>query len=173
MDFKDLVQFRRSCRQYTGEDVSADDLQVIIRSALMSPTSRNRQSWLFAVVDDRTKIEKISDARESGSHFLRDASLCIIVLGNPDENDCWVEDGAIAAYAMQLQASDLGLGACWVQIRGRGLSDGTSANDIIHGILELPEESKVLCVVGLGHRKIEPLPKAEDSLKWENVIIDE
>jgi len=37
------------------------------------------------------------------------------VLGDPMQNDCWVEDGSIAAISMQYQAEALGLGSCWVQ----------------------------------------------------------
>ena len=94
-----------------------------------------------------------------------------MVLGNPDEDECWIEDGSIAAVSMQYQAEELGLGSCWVQMRGRGLSDGTSANDIIHGILSLPEELQVLCVLAIGHPADEHPMQNEDRLKWENVII--
>ena len=45
-----------------------------------------------------------------GSQFLKDAPLAIVVLGDPMQNDCWVEDGSIAAISMQYQAEELGLG---------------------------------------------------------------
>ena len=40
MDFKDLAQMRRSHRKFTEEAVSKDDIKLILRSALMSPTSK-------------------------------------------------------------------------------------------------------------------------------------
>lgn len=173
MDFKDLVQQRRSHRKFTNEEINGDDVKMILRAALMSPTSKGQRSWQFVVVDDKLKIEQLSDAKDMGSQFLKEAPLCIVVLGDPLQNDCWVEDGSIAAYAMQLQAEDLGLGSCWVQMKGRGLSDGTSADTVIQGILDIPENLKVLCVIGIGHKGMDRKPQNEERLKWENVIISE
>ena len=170
-DFKTLVRQRRSHRKFTEQEVSATDVQLILRAALMSPTAKNLRAWRFAVVDNKADIVKMADAKEGGAAFLAGAPLAIVVLGNPDEDECWIEDGSIAAVSMQYQAEELGLGSCWVQMRGRGLSDGTSANDIIHGILSLPEKLQVLCVLAIGHPADERPMQNEDRLKWENVII--
>ncbi len=170
--FHELIQRRRSCRSYADYDISADDVQLILRAALMSPTSRNRQSWEFVVVDDKTLLDKLADSKDNGAHFLRSSALAVVVLGNPSVNDCWIEDGSIAAYSMQLQAEDLGIGSCWAQIRGRGLSDGTSATDVVRGILDIPTSLEVLCVVGFGHPQKRLEIKDEDCLKWENVHIN-
>lgn len=169
--FKALVQQRRSHRKFTNQQVGAEDVQLILRAALMSPTAKNSRAWRFVVVDNKTDIEKMSEAKNSGAAFLSGAPLAIVVLGNPDEDECWIEDGSIAAVTMQYQAEELGLGSCWIQMRGRGLSDGTSADDIIHGILSLPEEMKVLCVLAIGHPADERPLQNEDRLKWENVMI--
>ena len=171
MDFKQLVQTRRSHRRFTAEGVSPDDLQLILRAALMSPTSKGQRQWRFVVVDDPLAIEKIADAKEAGSAFLKGAPLAIVVCGNPADNDCWIEDGAIAAISMQYQAVDLGLGTCWVQMRGRGLNDGTTAADVIRGVLGLDDALEVLCVIAVGHYADERKPQNEEALKWENVKI--
>ena len=139
MEFKDLVQQRRSHRKFTGEEISGDDVKLILRAGLMSPTSKNQRAWQFVVVDDKTDLEKLSDAKDMGGQFLRDAAMAIVVLGDPMQNDCWVEDGAIAAISMQYQIEALGLGSCWIQMRGRGLSDGTSADTVIQGVLQASE----------------------------------
>ena len=102
--FKDLVQKRRSYRDFTDEEIDSEDVRLILRAALMSPSSKGRRSWHFIVVDDKMAIEKLSDAKDMGAKFLAKSSLVIVVLGNPQENDCWIEDGSIAAFAMQLQA---------------------------------------------------------------------
>lgn len=168
-DFKTLVQVRRSHRKFTEEEIAADDVRLILRAALMAPTSKGQRAWQFVVVDDKADIEKIADAKDMGSLFMKDAPLLVVVLGDPLANDCWVEDGSIAAYSMQLQAEDLGLGSCWAQMRGRGLSDGTSADTVIRGILDIPENMSCLCVLAFGHKADERKPQNEDRLKWENV----
>ena len=169
--FKDLVQQRRSHRKFTDELVDGEHVQLILRAALMSPTSKSGRSWQFVVVDDKTILERLADAKSMGSQFLKDAPLAIVVAGDSTINDCWIEDCSIAAISMQYQAEELGLGSCWVQMRGRGLADGTSADTVIRGLLGLPENISVLCVIAVGHPSDERKPQNEDRLKWENVRI--
>jgi len=170
--FKDLAQLRRSHRKFTDEEIDSESVKLILRAALMSPTSKGQRAWQFVVVDDKLNIEKLSDAKDMGGQFLKGAPLCIAVLGDPMQNDCWVEDGSIAAISMQYQAEELGLGSCWVQMRGRGLSDGTSADTVIRGILNIPDNYSVLCVLAFGHKADERKPQNEDKLKWENVHLN-
>ncbi|MBQ8096604.1 MAG: nitroreductase family protein [Prevotella sp.] len=171
-NFKDLAQLRRSHRKFTDEEIDAEDVKLILRAALMAPTSKGQRAWQFVVVDDKMDLEKLSDAKDLGGQFIKGAPLAIVVLGDPVQNDCWVEDGSIAAISMQYQAEELGLGSCWVQMRGRGLTDGTSADTVIRGVLDIPENYCVLCVVAIGHKADERKPQNEDKLKWENVHIN-
>jgi len=170
-NFKDLAQLRRSHRKFTEEEIDAEDVKLILRAALMAPTSKGQRGWQFVVVDDKTDLEKLSDAKEMGGQLIKGASLAVVVLGDPMQNDCWVEDGSIAAISMQYQAEELGLGSCWVQMRGRGLNDGTSADTVIRGILDIPENLNVLCVIAIGHKVEERKPQNEEKLKWENVHV--
>ncbi len=170
-DFKTLVQQRRSHRKFTADEIDADDVRLIMRAALMAPTSKGQRAWQFVLVDDKSDLEKLADAKDLGGQFLKDAPLAIAVLGDPMQNDCWVEDGAIAAISMQYQAEDLGLGSCWVQMRGRGLTDGTTADEVIRGVLDIPDNLCVLCIVAVGHKADERKPQNEDRLKWENVHV--
>ena len=103
-NFKDLAQLRRSHRKFTDEEIDAEDVRLIMRAALMSPTSKGQRAWQFVVVDDKMDLEKLSDAKDLGGQFIKGAPLAVVVLGDPVQNDCWVEDGAIAAISMQYQA---------------------------------------------------------------------
>ena len=170
--FKDLVQQRRSHRKFTEEEIDPESVRLILRAALMSPTSKGQRAWRFVLVDNPDSLQKMADAKDLGAQFLAGAVLAVAVLGEPQKNDCWVEDGSIAAYAMQLQAEELGLGSCWAQMRGRGLFDGTSADTVLRGVLDYPEDMSCLCVVGFGHWTDERKPQAEDKLKWENVHLN-
>ncbi len=167
-----MVQLRRSHRKFTDSELDGDDVKMIVRAGLMAPTSKGQRNWHFIIVDEKDTIEKLADAKDMGSQFMKGAPLAIVVIGDPQQNDCWVEDGSIAAISMQLQAEELGLGTCWVQMRGRGLSDGTSAGNIIRGILGMPDNYDVLCVLAVGHKADERKPQNEERLKWENVHIN-
>ena len=171
VDFKTLVQQRRSHRRFTDETVSGDDVKLLLRAALMSPTSKGLRVWQFVVVDDKTDLVRLSEVKSMGCSFVAGASLVVAVLGDDKADDCWVEDGSIAAFAMQLQAEDLGLGSCWVQIRGRATADGESSEELVRGILDIPSHLRVLCLVAFGHAADERKPQDEERLKWEQVHV--
>lgn len=170
--FEDLACRRRSCRAFADGDISAEDVRLILQAALMSPSSMGRRSWQFVVVDDKVLLEKLADAKDFGADFLRGAAFGVVVAGDSLGNDCWIEDCSIAALMMQLQAEDLGIGSCWAQMRGRGLSDGTLADDVVRGALGIPDGLGVLCVIGFGRKKEDQEGHDEESLKWENVHIN-
>ena len=169
VNFKELVALRRSHRKFLPDTVSSEDVRHILRAALMSPTSKNRRSWQFVVVDDKEKLSELSEAKASGAQLISDAPLAIVVAGEKSENDCWVEDCSIAAITMQYQAEELGLGSCWVQMHGRTLADGTDTEEVIRGILGLPADVGVLCVVAIGHPADDRKPQNEEKHKWESV----
>ena len=171
MNFHDLIAKRRSHRTFKTGELEAEQVQDILRAALLSPTSRNQRSWIFVVVDEQTDLEKLADVKEHGADFLRHAALAVVVTGCATENDCWVEDGSIAAFAMQLQAEDLGLASCWVQVRGRRLSDGTLSEDVVRRILDIPVSQNVLCIIGFGKKAIAKPPHDENEAKWQNVCL--
>ena len=171
MDFKDLVQRRRSIRRFTDQPLTPEEVQVILRAALMSPTSKSTRAWHFHVVDDRDMLEKISQCKSAGAEFVKDAPLAVVVCMDTEQTDVWVEDASIAAVTMQYQAADLGLGSCWAQVRLRGQEDGTPASDILRFLLGYPEEQQAVCIIAFGHPAIERKPQDEEKLKWENVHI--
>ena len=48
-----LLVNRRSIRRYTDQEVSAEDVKLILEAALMAPTSKSSRSWQFIVVEDK------------------------------------------------------------------------------------------------------------------------
>ena len=46
-DFKSLAQMRRSHRKFTSEEIDPEALKLILRAALMSPTSKSQRAWHF------------------------------------------------------------------------------------------------------------------------------
>lgn len=168
--FKELAQARRSHRIYTDEPVSDEYVRTILRAALMSPTAKGLRKWRFVVTDNKEKIENLAGIRTAGSQFLAGAPVVIAVLGEPEEQEMWVEDCSIAAVSMQYQAEDLGLGSCWCHIRGRESKDaGVTAEQKVRSILNIPEKYSVLCLIAVGHPADERKPQDEDALKWDRV----
>ncbi|HOA30915.1 MAG TPA: nitroreductase family protein, partial [Clostridia bacterium] len=55
----ELVKTRRSIRKYLQKEVEKDKIDVIIKSALMAPSSRSRRPWEYVVVTDREKLKEL------------------------------------------------------------------------------------------------------------------
>jgi nitroreductase len=146
-----LLRARRSIRSYTRQPVDKESVELLIEAALRAPSSRNNQPWSFVVVDDRQLLEKLSLAKENGSVFLSKASLGIVVCGDPAKSDVWVEDCAIAAALIQLEAQSLGLGSCWIQIRERRHDAGTMAQSYLQEVLGIPAQIMIACIISIGH----------------------
>ena len=121
------------------------------------------------VFDDRQVLTAISHCREAGSDFVKDAAVAIAVCYDASASDVWVEDASIAAVTMQYQATDLGLGSCWCQVRQRSNAEGVSASETIKQLLGLAANIEVECVLGIGHPAIERKLQDEEKLNWDCV----
>lgn len=159
-------------RKFTGEELSQDEVLTLLKAALMSPTSKRSNCWQFIVIDDKDTLEKLSYCKESGAAFVKDAAVAIVVTADPLASDVWIEDASIVSIMIQLQAEDLGLGSCWVQVRERFTANGLSANEYIHELLDIPLQLQVLSVIAIGHKGMERKPFDESHLQWEKVHIN-
>ena len=172
MEFKDIVQKRRSIRKFTDQELSPEQTQTILRAALMSPTSKSTRAWHFIVVDNKELLRQVAQCKSAGADFVADAPLAVIVLMDQEKTDVWVEDASIAAVTMQYQAAELGLGSCWAQVRLRGHMDGPLADEILRDIFGYPSNFIAECIIAFGYPAIERKMQDEDKLKWESVSIN-
>lgn len=162
---------RRSVRQYTDQDIPAEDVKTILEAALLSPTGKNSRAWHFIAVDDKEMLEKLSHCKGYGASSVARAKMAVVVCVDVTATETWVEDGSIAAFAMMLQARELGLGSCWIEINGRFAEDGTPADDMVSELLGIPEQVMPLCFVTLGYPAEERKPQNLEKLLWERVHI--
>lgn len=170
-NFSELVRLRRSMRKFTDEPLTSEQVETLMRAALMSPSSKGKHAWHFVVVEDQAMLERLSHCKAQGADFLAGAPLAIVVLGDPQESDVWVEDASVASTVLLYAAEDLGLGACWIQVRERYMEDGTPADSVVRALLDIPEPLRVLSIVAVGHKGMERKPFNEDRLLWEKVHI--
>ncbi len=171
-NFTELIKKRRSMRKFTEQTLSQEEVVEIMKAALMSPSSKRSNCWQFIVVDDKDKLEKLSLCKENGSSFVKDAPMAVVVLGDSLLSDVWIEDTSIASIMIQLQAEDLGLGSCWVQVRERYLANGTPSGDYVRNVLDIPLQLQVLSIIAIGHKGMERKSFNEDNLLWEKVHIN-
>lgn len=171
-NFSELIRMRRSMRKFTDEELSQEEVVALMKAALMAPTSKRSNPWQFVVVDDKDTLKKLSLCKAQASQFIADAALAVVVTADPLASDVWIEDASIASIYLQLQAEDLGLGSCWVQVRERFTATGIPSNDYVHDVLELPLPLQVLSIIAIGHKGMERKPFDESHLQWEKIHIN-
>lgn len=170
--FSELVRLRRSMRKFTDEQLTPDEVTTLLKSALMAPSSKGKHAWHFILVDDKEMLKALSGVKTVGSDWLEGAPLAIVVVGDPSESDVWIEDASVATTILLYQAEDLGLGACWVQIRERYNPEGIPSDALVRDLLNIPEPLRVLSIVAVGHKGMERKPFNEDRLLWEKTHVD-
>ena len=165
MEFKEVLNKRRSVRKFSPTAPSREVLLDIVRDALTAPSSRNMHTTRFMIVDDRETIDKIAGMRDYGSSFMTGAPAAIVVMGDTTKTDLWRENCAISATMLQLSIVNHGLASCWVHVAGRPClqaePEGVKAEEYLRTFLSIPEGCEVECVIALGYSDVEPKPLPE------------
>jgi len=124
MDVSEAIKKRRSIRSFdTSKKVTDEQIEKILEAGRWAPSAHNLQDWYFVVVKDETKKRQMVDAA-MGQSFVGEAGIIIVVCADlrlsdthssrHGENFYLVQDTTIAATCMMLQATELGLGTCWI-----------------------------------------------------------
>jgi len=169
--FAQLVATRRSVRKYSEEKLTSEQVEQIMKTVLMAPSSKRSTSWQFVLVEDKDKLKELSLCKTNGCAFIADCALAIVVLGDPTLSSAVVEDTSIAATYIQLQADDLDLGSCWVQIRGRETESGQDSEDYVRTLLNIPHHLSIGCIIAIGNKVKPNKPFNEELLQWEKIHI--
>lgn len=147
--FIDVARSRRSCRSFLPEPLSDEEISLIMEAGDLAPSSRGIRPVRLVPVRDEGIIRRLALCRESGTRALETATFAVIVAADASKSDVWVEDCSIASIMMQLEAEDLGLGSCWIQVRLRG-DGGTGTEDIVRREASLDQSLKVESIVAFG-----------------------
>jgi nitroreductase len=62
-----VIQDRRSIREFTADDISENDLNMILEAARQAPSGENAQPWRFIVVKDESTRKKLGTIAGGGS----------------------------------------------------------------------------------------------------------
>lgn len=166
-----LLIERHSIRRYTDQPVSGEDVKTILEAALLAPSSKSQRPWQFVVVEDKEVLQKLATCKPVAAHAIKGAAFAVVVVADPGKSDMWIEDASIAAEFMQLQAADLGIGSCWIQVRARYNADNEPAETLVQETLGIPEYLKVECIMSFGYKNEVRKPVDPDKLLWEKVHI--
>ncbi len=163
MDFFDVVQRRRSTRNFSGDSVGADVIKRLIDCGRLAPTANNVQPWNFVVVTGKEKLARIGRIAPNGS-FVRDAPACIVVFCK--DTKYYLEDGCAATENIILAATAMGLATCWIA------GDKKPYTEEIRGLFYAPVEYKLVSMIavgGAGEPQEPPVKRPlNDVIHWES-----
>ena len=174
MELKKILSSRRSTRKFSDREVEKAKLQNIVDMALSAPPSRNTRSTRLWVVTDKGQLQTISEMRDYGAAFVKNAPVAILVMGDKEKSDLWLDNCAITATILQMAVVDEGLASCWVHVNDRPVKkdepDGEKADDYLRRELQIPSRYGILCAVALGYSDFQPAPlpeyEGEERVKW-------
>ncbi|WP_302327018.1 nitroreductase family protein [Enterocloster lavalensis] len=164
----DSVLTRYSCREFTPDPVTGEQLRVIVRAGMQAPTAKNEQPWEFLVVQSEQGREALA-ASSPYAGSCRRAPVVIVALADLNrispESPWWVQDMSACVENMLVEAVEQGLGGVWLGMYPR--QDRVSA---IREAFELPENLIPFAAVPVGHPAGEQ--KAKDRfdpkrIRWE------
>lgn len=116
----EMILSRHSVREFTGEEVKEEDLNLMVKAGMAAPTAVNVQPWAFIIVTDRNVLNNLCQNLPYAK-MLDKAGAAIIVCGLPEKDeqfakDYWMIDCAVASENILLTAHALGYGAVWTAV---------------------------------------------------------
>ena len=166
MDLFEAIGTRRSVRKYSDKPVEDDKLNAVLEAVRLAPSWANMQCWRLVVVKDKAVKEAISDLSYVESYFapkgykanpskkaLAEAPVVIVLCAEPQQSGAiwgqsyYLVDAGIAAENLMLAARGQGLGTVFV-----GIYDEVK----VKGILNIPQNIRVVGLVPLGYPASEP-----------------
>ena len=173
IDYAELLQKRRSIRDFQDKEVSPELVREIIQDACMAPSAGNGQPWKFIVIQNRDWIRRLSEESKKNilsqiekdpnsplkkyEAALRDRDFnvfynapCLVYIAGPRDARSFAVDCALAACYFMLAATARGLGTCWIAL-GAELRD-----PLILKAVGLPEGCRIVAPIILGYPKSIP-----------------
>ena len=173
MDFFDLLQKRRSVRDYEDKEIALDLIKEIINDSIKAPNASHLQPWKFIIINNREWMKRISDSSKSviirgveknpNSPMKGYAAMlkkkdynvfynapCLVLITGPEKSaTSGMDVGLLACYFM-FSATSRGLGTCWCAL-GAEIRDPNIQKEI-----GLPEGHRVIAPLILGYPKSIP-----------------
>ena len=168
MNFYQLVKKRESCRHYTGDIVSKENLLKILETARLAPSATNRQPWFFYVTNEPQKINEIANQTQS---FNQKAGAFIVIIEEKKpiplkvfnefkrQNYTKTDIGIVASHIC-LQATEMGIATCML---------GLFHEDQIKKIINIPKSKRIRLVISLGY-SIHEKPRDKKRKSMEEIV---
>jgi nitroreductase len=151
----ELIKKRRSIRKYTAEDVSDEQVRMMLEAAMAAPSASNLRPWHFVVVRDAGRRAELAKSHR-WSYMCADAPVVFAVVGDPQASEHWVEDASAATENLLLLVAGIGLGGVWMATYPH-----EERESHVRRTLGIPDGLRILCLVAVGHPAEEKKPRTQ------------
>ena len=141
------IKKRYSVRKFQNKPIEQEKLDVILEAARLAPSASNKQTWKFVVIKDNEKRKQLTEICR-GQKFVSEAPITIAICNTNLDYvmtcgmNAPVIDGTIAAEHIVLQATELGLGTCWI---------GSFYHDKMAELINLPKDYIIVGLLPVGY----------------------
>lgn len=173
MRIEEILAMELGDRQFCRTEIQADDVEQVLRAALIATYGKDGNTVELYPVEDPHLLERLADARDHGAECIAQAPMAVAVVADRLYDGAWVENCSAVVWAMCAQAAERQLAYRSVQIRGYQLTDGTMSDEVVRGILDIPESKTVYAVVAIGtaDKSAPPVEIDDEQLEWQRIHI--
>nr|WP_319509341.1 nitroreductase family protein [uncultured Draconibacterium sp.] len=180
MMLDEIIQNRRSIRNYQDKPVSLVTIRSIIKDSTLAPSAGNEQPWKYLVVNNKAMLDRISDEcrqnfikriavnpgdpakkyekmlQNESFHIFYHAPAVVFIMGETNIKNL-VADCSLAACYFMFLATEKGLGTCWVNFAT------AVSNPELRNELGIPANLKIVAPIALGYpKKIPAIPPRKE-----------
>ena len=173
MRIEEILAMELGDRQFCRTEIQADDVEQVLRAALIATYGKDGNTVELYPVEDPHLLERLADARDHGAECIAQAPMAVAVVADRLYDGAWVENCSAVVWTMCAQAAERQLAYRSVQIRGYQLTDGTMSDEVVRGILDIPESKTVYAVVAIGtaDKSAPPVEIDDEQLEWQRIHI--
>ena len=169
---------RRSVRSFTEEKVDVEILKEIVKCGLYAPSSKNKQSWHFTVIQnqeiletfnkdtkdaikkyatekvtDESKLKKLMSRANNDEYDTFYKAPVAIIVSIDKSNKSSLKDCAVASQNLMLAAESFGLGSCWMSFMKHLFNLDKVKGAEYYKKFEIPENHVPAYAIVIGHKR--------------------
>ena len=165
-DTIETILNRRTVREYTPEQITREELDMLLNCALWAPSARNNQPCHVRVVQSKKMLDEMNSEFKNKvgwdtpaytnwnkNPFYQNAPTVMFIFS---EGDCAM-DGGIMVENIALAAKSMGLDSCIIGSIGTLLN--SPEGEKWKRKFDIPDSFRFLISVAVGHGNENPEPK--------------
>jgi nitroreductase len=135
---------------------------------MFSPTARGLRPWEFIVVTNNETRQQLSKTTPYAG-FAKEAPVIIIICYDMTKGKRFKEDCSICAENIYLEATNQGLGTCFIQIAEGTEGSVGEPETFVKNLLSIPEQYRVQCLMPIGYPEKQPEPHKDDEFEESRI----